>query len=229
LSIDKACQLFLSRLFSSTFFICLRSLSPVLGDSDPATALLPIVAEMRELGLVNLDGNTWQADQDNEVLRSFMEWAKSGSAKSDKWRIEVRGISVASSIQKRRSGTLCNHLQRFFNASMAAHEQYNQSGSCGPLPVGLTLCIDPCGMVTKDDVAEADFDHIPQDLSQTQQSVVQDGELQARHNLDNTKPAGTVRMAAKLAYKVAKCGGLSVMVPVCVLKDFSSSVLIKNG
>lgn len=89
LAIDKACQLFLSRLFSSTYFLCLRSLSPTLGDSDPATALLPIIAEMRELGLVDLGGRTWQASEDNKILKAFLEWAKNGSAKSDKWRLEV--------------------------------------------------------------------------------------------------------------------------------------------
>ena len=225
LQIDKACQLFLSRLFSSAHFINLRTLSPTLGDSDPATALLPIVAEMRELGLVNLEGETWQASQDGEILRAFLEWAKNGSAKSDKWRIEVSCIQREFEICGLRS---CPCLQRFFNASMAAYEQYNMSGSCGQLPLGLVVCIDPCGLVTDDDVAENDLDQIPHTLSQTQQKAIDDRELKSRHELGNTKPAGTVRMAAKLAYKVAKLNGLTVMVPWCVLKDFGASVLIKN-
>lgn len=122
----------------------------------------------------------------------------------------------------------CIRAQRFFNASMAAHEQYNLSGSCGPLPDGLILCIDPCGVVTKQDVSESDACEIPQELSSTQQKVIAERNLKPRHEHEHTKSAGTVRMAAKLAYRVARFGGLCVMVPVCVLQAFGTSVLIKN-
>lgn len=102
------------------------------------------------------------------------------------------------------------------------------SGSQGLLPEGITVSIDPCAVVEPSDVVEGQEDCIPKELTPTQVECLTDWNLPNRSETGSSRPVGTIRMAAKLAYKVVRTASLVVMVPCAVLKEFAGASIIKN-
>ena len=84
---------FLQGLFSEPFFSSI--VSPSAGQKvvrEAPAVLLPIIQEMRESGMVTVNGQSWTTDEDEQVCREYFAWATLCGTAQRKFTIEVRAL-----------------------------------------------------------------------------------------------------------------------------------------
>ena len=226
-SVARSQRMFLTEMFRDGVFTRLYDLRPTDGSSSAVDVLRHVVEKMREAGAVRLDGTTWTAPKDAQVLREFYSWAQAGAGTGKKYKPQVRVCMGGPQLFPLTPP--CNAgAQRFFSASIDVHKAFNMSGSTPP--VGLVVCVAPQNaVVLADDVEGGVAAGVPERLTEEQDKLRRGCNLPLLAELGATRGTGNVHLIKRLAWRIERhYGGLIVAVPVGVLSMYATEPSVKR-
>ena len=93
-AVQRSQRAFLCHLFSDRGYSKLCNLKPTDGTSSVEEALLWIMPKLREDGMVDLDGQTWQAADDLIIFKAFFAWSRTLAGTGNKFKPEVGSDSI---------------------------------------------------------------------------------------------------------------------------------------